>query len=318
LFRGSLTVDGEGIDISLVDSGYLFLADTMVDPPLRKTLEILDSQGVSDVIWQTVGQLQKRYPWLNTDGLVGATLGIRNEGWFDPSSLLHGFKRKARALGVEYIEDEVIGLKRNNDRVVSVSTGKSGEVSCGAVVNAAGPRARFIAEMAGLDLPVSARKRSVFVFKCKDDVPMAPLVIDPKGMYIRREGQVFICGQQPDDGDDPESLDFDVDYPFFEERLWPQLAALVPAFESIKMVNSWAGHYAMNLADHNALLGSLPEVENLYFANGFSGHGMQQPPAIGRAISELIIHGEFRSLDLSRFLAKRLTTGELVRELYVV
>jgi len=149
-------------------------------------------------------------------------------------------------------------------------------------------------------------------------VAMEPLVIDPKGMYIRREGQLFICGQQPDEDKDPECLDFKVDYPFFEERLWPQLAALVPAFESIRMTSAWAGHYAMNLADQNALIGPLPEVENLFFANGFSGHGMQQSPAIGRAISELIIHGEFRTLNLSRLLASRLNTGDYVRELYVV
>jgi len=313
-----LRVDDHIPELSFVEGGYLFLADSANEPSLKKTLDILDTQNVNDVIWQGVPQLQQRYPWLNTAGLVGGTLGIHNEGWFDPFSLLQAFKRKARSLGVSYIEDEVTDLHGNNNRIAEVITRKSGNISCDTVVNAAGPRARWVAEMAGLDIPVSPRKRSVFVFSCRQEVPVEPLVISPDGMYFRREGEFFICGQQPDEVDDPECLDLDVDYPFFEERLWPQLAALVPAFEAIKLVNSWAGHYAMNTVDQNVLLGPLPDVENFYLACGFSGHGLQQSPAIGRAVSELIVYGKYQSLNLSHFSAQRLVTGNYVRELYVV
>lgn len=313
-----LSVDGERPELSFVESGYLFLADSGNEAALRNTLRILECQGVDDVEWRSVAQLQDQYPWLNTDAMTGATLGIRNEGWFDPFSLLQAFKRKAQSLGVEYISAEVTGMRREQGCITRVDTQASGTLACGAVVNAAGPRARFVANMAGLDVPVSPRKRDVFVFQCRQEVPIEPLVIDPRGLYFRREGQYFICGRQPAADKDPESLGLDVDHEFFEATLWPQLAALVPAFEAIKPVNAWAGHYALNLADQNALLGPLPEVENLYFANGFSGHGMQQSPAVGRAISELMVHGRFRTLDLTRLLAARLVTSDLLREAYVV
>jgi len=313
-----LAVDGETPELSFVESGYLFLANAEVEPMLRESFETQKKLGVKDAIWQTARQLQDRYPWLNTNGLVGGTLGIQNEGWFDPFSLLQAFKRKARSLGVEYIEGEVIDLQRHGNRITRVVTQNSGTLSCNSIVNATGPRARFLAGMAGLDLPVSPRKRSVFVFKSQDKVEMAPLVIDPEGMYVRREGETFICGQQPDEENDPECLDLDVDYLFFEDRLWPKLAALVPAFEAIKLVGAWAGHYEMNLIDQNALLGLHPDVENFYFCNGFSGHGLQQSPAAGRAISELIVHGRYQSLDLSRLSIERLVTGDHVREIYVV
>ena len=216
------------------------------------------------------------------------------------------------------MQDQVVSLKTNNGKVEEVVTKNSGSFSCGSIVNAAGPRARFIAEMAGLELPVSSRKRSVFVFKSQDPVDMQPLIIDPDGMYVRREGETFICGQQPDEDNDPECLDLEVDYPFFEERLWPKLAELVPAFEAIKMVSAWAGHYEMNMMDHNALLGLLAGMDNFYCCNGFSGHGLQQSPAAGRAISELITYGEYRTLDLSRLSTSRLQTGKKVQEVYVV
>ncbi|MCZ6526708.1 MAG: FAD-binding oxidoreductase [Gammaproteobacteria bacterium] len=313
-----LSVDGETPELSFVESGYLFLANAEVEPALRESFETQKKQGVKDVIWQDVDQLQTRYPWLSTTDLVGGTLGLRNEGWFDPYSLLQAFKRKARLLGVEYIEDEVVDLLCEKNRITQVVTRNSGTLVCDNIVNAAGPRARFIAEMAGIDIHVSARKRCVFVFKSQDKVDMTPLIIDPEGMYIRREGETFICGQQPDEDNDPECLDLEVDHAFFGERLWPKLAALVPAFETIKLVSAWAGHYEMNLIDQNALLGPHPEVENLYFCNEFSGHGLQQSPAAGRAISELIVHGDYQALDLSRLSTGRLMTGDYIREIYVV
>ena len=313
-----LSVDDERPELSFVESGYLFLANSDVEASLKEAFETQKRLGVKDVIWQTPQQLAERYTWLKTHNLTGATLGIHNEGWFDPYSLLQAFKRKARSLKVDYLQDEVVSLKTKNGKVEEVVTKNSGSFSCGSIVNVAGPRARFIAEMAGLELPVSSRKRSVFVFKSQEPVDMKPLIIDPDGMYVRREGETFICGQQPDEDNDPECLDLEVDYPFFEERLWPKLAELVPAFEAIKMVSAWAGHYEMNMMDHNALLGLLAGMDNFYCCNGFSGHGLQQSPAAGRAISELITYGEYRTLDLSRLSTSRLQTGKKVQEVYVV
>jgi len=313
-----LTVEGESPDLSFVESGYLFLANSAVETSLKEAFETQKQLGVKDVIWQSPDELKTRFSWLNTQNITGATLGIHNEGWFDPYSLLQGFKRKARSLGVDYIQDEVIGLKKHNGSVVQVITKLAGSFSCKSVVNAAGPRARSIANMAGLELPVYSRKRSVFVFKSQKPVDMQPLIIDPDGMYVRREGDTFICGQQPDEDNDPECFDLDVDYSFFEERLWPKLADLIPSFEAIKMISAWAGHYEMNMFDHNALLGPMTGIDNFYCCNGFSGHGLQQSPAVGKAISELIIYGNYRTLDLSRLSANRLKSGKKVQEIYVV
>jgi glycine/D-amino acid oxidase-like deaminating enzyme len=144
------------------------------------------------------------------------------------------------------------------------------------------------------------------------------MVIDPSGAYFRPEGEGFICGIAPPPDQDPECLDFDVQHHLFEEVLWPILAARVPGFEALRLQRSWAGHYDMNLLDHNLILGGHPEVDNLLFANGFSGHGMQQSPAVGRALSELVTHGQFRSLDLQAFGWERVLRQRPLLEINVV
>ncbi|MEX0758688.1 MAG: FAD-binding oxidoreductase, partial [Tistlia sp.] len=187
------------------------------------------------------------------------------------------------------------------------------------VVDAAGPRAREVAALAGLDLPVAPRKRQVFVFDCKAELPGMPLVIDPSGLYVRPEGSGFICGIAPKAGEpDPDTLDLEVDWTPFEEVLWPGLAQRIPAFEAIKPTGAWAGHYSVSLLDHNAILGPHPELPNFLFANGFSGHGLQQSPAVGRGIMELIVHGGWRSLDLSRFDYERILRNDPILERNVV
>jgi len=172
--------------------------------------------------------------------------------------------------------------------------------------------------MAGLDLPVRPRKRFVYVFDCRTPIPGLPLLIDPSGVYVRPEGSGFICGVSPPEDADPDCLDLEIDYAPFEEVIWPTLAHRIPAFEAIKLVRAWAGHYDYNTLDQNAILGPHPEVANFYFANGFSGHGLQQSPAVGRALSELIAYGAYRTIDLRRFSYERVRTGEAIREVNVV
>lgn len=158
----------------------------------------------------------------------------------------------------------------------------------------------------------------IFSFDCQDPVPNCPLMVDPSGVYVRPEGRGFICGLSPPADQDPDSDDFEVDYNFFDEVIWPILATRVPAFERIKTGRAWAGHYDMNLFDHNAFLGPAPGLDNFYLANGFSGHGLQQSPAIGRGLSELIIYGEYRSLDLTPLSFQRLLDNKPLVERNVV
>ena len=174
-----------------------------------------------------------------------------------------------------------------------------GQLACDAVVNAAGPWAARVATMAGIDLPVRARARSVFVLDCPEPLPGCPLLIDPSGFWLRPEGRHVITGAPPRPGDDHDDLPLEPDHGLFEEVIWPALAERVPALERLRVVGSWAGYYEMNIFDQNGIVGPHPTLANFYFANGFSGHGIQQAPAVGRGLAELIAHGDYRTLDLS-------------------
>jgi glycine/D-amino acid oxidase-like deaminating enzyme len=220
---------------------------------------------------------------------------------------------------VEFIQDEVVGLELAGKQVRRVCLASGETLGVTAVVNAAGPRADKVARMAGIhDLPVKPRRRFVYRIHCRERPEPVPLTIDPSGVYFRPEGEDFLCGVSPPPDDDPDTLDLEMDYKLFEEVVWPTLAHRVPAFQSIRLRPSWAGHYAVNTLDRNAILGPHPDVNNFYFANGFSGHGLQHSPAVGRALSELLIFGEYRTLDLARLGFHRLAQGPLLLEENVV
>ena len=312
-----LSVDGEAPAVPFTEWGYLFLA-TPSGLDILKTNHATQTGLGADIALMTPEQLKTRFAWLNTADLAGGSFGQHNEGWTDPYSLLQAFKRKARSLGATYLNDEVVGIERVGSRIQAVQLVKGGRLSCGNLVDSAGYHAQKIAAMAGINLPIRPRKRCVFVFDCKTPIERAPLTIDPTGVYFRPEGASFICGVAPPDDRDPDCLDFDIDYNLFEETIWPTLAERVPAFESIKLARAWAGHYDYNTIDQNAILGPHPDVANFFFANGFSGHGLQQSPAAGRATAEMIAYGAYRSIDLTRFGYDRFAKGRPVIELNVV
>lgn len=312
----TLAVNGDPAMLDLREQGYLFLASPDGYANLQANHELQRRLGVA-VELLPVGALSRRFPWLNEAGLAAGSLG-RDEGWLDGYSLVQAFRRKARALGAVYLHDEVVGLHRTGQRVSEVALASGARLSCGKVVNAAGPRSRAVAEMAGLRLPVEARKRCVFTVDCKTKIPSCPLVIDASGIWFRPEGGMFICGVSPPEERDAEDFGLDVDHDIFPDELWPVLAERVPAFEALKVVNSWAGHYEYNVFDHNGILGAQPDVPNLIFATGFSGHGLQQSPAVGRGISELIAFGDYRTLDLRPLSIERILENRPLLELNIV
>jgi sarcosine oxidase len=311
-----LAVGDERPDLGIRVQGYLFLASAAGAAQLVANVRLQRELG-ADVELLDPPALAERFPWLARDGLVAGAFGPQ-EGWIDPHALLHAFRRKAIALGVEYRRDEAVGLERDGRRVTGLRLASGERVAAGTVVNAGGPQAAAIAAMAGLELPVRPRKRMTFVFDCRTDLRAAPLTIDPTGVAFRPEGNGYIGIVSPPEENDPDSADLELDYAPFEETVWPTLAARVPAFEEIKLKSAWAGWYDYNTFDQNALLGPHPEVDGLLFCNGFSGHGIQQSPAAGRAIAELILHGGYRSLDLARFGLARVLEGSPLPEANVV
>ena len=302
-------------DVGLRQPGYLYLAQGAGAGVLRDNHAVQCREGAAIVLLDR-GALALRFPWLSLDGVELGALGVRGEGWFDGPALMQRFRARARSLGAVYLHDEAVGLDRAGDRVVAVRLAGGGAVAADFVVNAAGPSARHVAAMAGIALPVEARKRSVFVFRCKTELPGCPLVIDTSGVWFRPEGDGFLAGWSPPD--DAEDAGLEVDHAQWDEVVWPALAARAPAFEAVRVTGAWAGHYDYNTFDQNGLLGILPAAPNLVFANGFSGHGMQQSPGVGRGIAELILHGAYRTLDLSALDVGRVAAGRPMLERNII
>ena len=310
-----LKIDDEKPDIMLREAGYLYLAATGAAAGLRRAHAVQRACG-ADVALLDPAELQERFGWLNTADLSLGSLGLSGEGWFDGYALLMAFARKARRQGARYVNAEVRGFTVDGTRITEVIAGDGSRIACTHVVNAAGPWARPIAAMAGVDLPVFARRRTVYVISCPTALHAFPLLIDPTGFWIRPEGTKYIAGFSP--ADDPDDRPLEPDYDSFESYLWPALAHRIPAFEEARLERAWAGYFEMNTVDHNAILGPPPSLENFLFMNGFSGHGMQQAPVIGRAIAELILLGRFETLDLSDLLFARIAEHRPLRELNVI
>lgn len=313
----TLRVGGNVPDIGLVEPGYLYLASPAGVEVLRENHAMQKAHAV-DVALMTPTELKARFPWISTEGVALASLGLTGEGWYDGYSLLQAFRKKAASQGVRYVQAHATGLQRNGRSVTGVQLGSGETLQADIVVNAAGAWAAKVAEWAGIDLPVRGRRRSVFSFSCPHTLPGCPLVIDTSGIWLRPEGRQFICGFAPPEDQDPDDMPLDVEYDAFDGFIWPALAERVPAFEAIRMTGAWAGYYEMNVFDHNAILGLHPGCDNLYFANGFSGHGLQQCPAAGRGVAELIRFGAYRSLDLSALSFMRVLDNEPMLEKNVI
>lgn len=320
LIRNLKAEFGPEADVNFREQGYLILASEEGVPILRDNHRLQIAEGADNVLLDGPG-LSARFPWLVTEGLAMGCFGQTGEGWLDPYSLMSLLRKAAVAQGVEVVAGEIAGIDRHGNRITGVRLASGETIGCGAFVNAAGAGAGTIAAMAGFHLPVGPRKRYIYVLDCPgagEALHRAPLTVQPNGVWFRPEGRNFICGLSPEEHEEPEVMDFEVDYAFFEERIWETLAARVPAFEAIKVVSAWAGHYDYNALDQNAVIGPHPEVANFYFANGYSGHGLQQGPASGNAIAELIVHGGYRTIDLACFGYGRILRNEPLFERNVI
>lgn len=313
-----LEIDGARPSIDLHEGGYLFLATPAGVDTLRENHALQKSLG-ADISLLDRDALQARFPWLNTEDLAAGAYGESGEGWFDGYGLVQALRKKAQSLGARYVAADVTELRRDGRRVTQVVTSNGETYDCDVVVNAAGAWSRKVAEMIGIDIPVFARRRSIFNVSSPGQLEHCPLLIDPTGVYFRPEGKTFICGTSPAADNDPDDLPLDeVDHALFDDVIWPTLANRVPQFEALRVENCWSGYYEYNVLDQNAIIGYHPDVDNCIFANGFSGHGLQQGPATGRGVSELILNGKYTTLDLSSLNFTRVLENRPIIEKNVV
>ena len=313
----TLALDDDVPEVAFRESGYLFLASSGGRAQLVDNTRLQRELGAETELL-SLRDLKKGFPWLCLDGVVAGAFGPRGEGWIDAYALMQGFRRKAESQGAVYLEDRAVAIGRSGAGVTGVMLERGGEINVGVLVNAAGPQAGAVSRLAGIELPVTPRKRMSYVFDCRSELPPLPLTIDPSGVVFRPEGQHYLAIVSPSEDQDSDCDDLEEEYQIFDEVIWPVLAERVPAFEAIKLVRAWAGHYDYNAFDQNAVLGFHPEVAGILFCNGFSGHGIQQAPAAGRAIAELITHGAYQSLDLSRFGFARLLENRPLKEANVI
>ena len=308
-----LAVDGDAASISLREPGYLILGGPSQVALFQAKAEAQHAGGASTELL-TPEETARRHPWLNLDGIAIASYGPDKEGWFDGPALLAAFRRKARAQGVTYIADRVVGLEREGSRIGAVRLAGGGRLRAGTLVNAAGAWSAGVAKLAGLEVPVVPRKRCVYVFDSPLKLPDAPFLFDTSGFFVRPEGHLYICGTTPPHENADDDFSLEVDHALFEETIWPALAHRVPGFEQLRMLRAWAGLYEYNLFDHSSLIGPHPEVPNFILACGFSGHGMMHSPATGAGVSDLVTYGEYRSIDLTAFGIERIAAQRPIEE----
>ena len=310
-------------ELKIQNFGYMYLADTEARATaLHKNHKIQVTAGAGTRLL-TPDEIKAAYPFYRTDDLLLGSINTIDEGYFDSTVIFDWWRRQSRQQGVEYVANEVVAITRNaaGTRVDSVTL-KSGDViGCGQLVNATGARGALTARMAGINIPVQPRKRYSWVFAAEKPLDCnLPLTIDPSGVHVRQYGPAtYLTGGAAEN--DPEEVafdDFTVDHNVWLDRIWPAVAHRIPQFEAVRIQSEWAGHYDMNIFDHNAILGPHPDVENFIFLNGFSGHGIQQSPAVGRGIAEWLTFGEYRTIDLSPFAFSRIVANRRIVENAVI
>ena len=312
-FSALMAVDGDAPDINLIRRGYLYLAQTPESVAALEANHQVQSEEGANVLLLDGPAIQARYPSIEVSDVVVGALSP-DDAIIDPYAALMGFRKKAQSLGVTYVKDRVVGLAVRGTRVEEVTLESGKKLTGEWIVNAANCWAPALCEQVAMKVPVAPLTRKTFYFECQSELEEMPLTrhLDIAGSF-RREGRGYITGYTPYDG--KPGFDWDVDHSVFETLLWPNLAHRVKAFEAIKPIRAWSCHYDQNALDLNLIIGNWPgQVDNFYIACGLSGHGLQQAPAIGRALSELIVHGRYQTLDLTRFGYQRILDNKPLKD----
>ncbi|WP_224824138.1 FAD-binding oxidoreductase [Cognatishimia sp. MH4019] len=321
-FRAYMGGDERVPELSIQSYGYMYLADTdAFADTLRENIKVQHAAGAGTVL-MTPDQIKQAYPFYNVDDIKLGSINTVDEGYWDGITVFDWWRKSSKERGVEYHTGEVVAMTRNaaGTRVESVTLASGAVIACGQVVNASGPRAVETARMVGIDIPVEPRKRFTWIFSAEQPLDRdLPLTIDPSGVHVRQDGKTtYLAGGHSDYDPAVAYDDFTMDHALWQDHIWPVIATRIPQFETIKVINEWVGHYAYNTFDHNAIVGPHTHVENFIFLNGFSGHGLQQSPAMGRATAEWLTHGAFKTLDLTPFRYDRIVREETFVEKAVI
>ncbi|HEX7174264.1 MAG TPA: FAD-binding oxidoreductase [Pyrinomonadaceae bacterium] len=310
--------EATGRDCGYRPIGYLFLAGERQLAQLESNRERQRAVGLTCVEILSTDDIAARLPLLRLDDIAGGSF-CPIDGLIDPLAVMRGLLKRARERGVTlWTDTRVTGIDLDGGAVVSVDTSR-GRVATRAVVNAAGPWAAEVARLAGVEIPVTPLRRQLVGAQSFDRLPeRMPMVIDlSDGFHFRRvEHGAQAPGvllAWPDPEETPGfNTDFDDD---FTGKILERAARRVPAFAGLKVDRRLcrAGLYEMT-PDHHAIIGRAPGVAGFYLANGFSGHGVMHSPATGRAVSDLILHGESRAIDIHALRAERFAEGDLIEE----
>jgi FAD-dependent oxidoreductase domain-containing protein 1 len=303
------------VALGLQEPGYLYLAEPQQAAALQ-TAHQIQKQAGADVALLGPKALRQRYPWLNVDDVALGSLGLSGEGWFDGPALHQAFLKKAMSQGVQRVHDKVVGMEHSTTQVTAVRLASGSTMSCGQVVNAGGAWGAEVAAMAGVHLPIEAARRTVFVLSCPEPLPLCPLLIDPSGWWLRPEGRFLISGAEPLHTE--PGLPLEPNWEEWNDEQWASLAHRIPALAALRVERAWAGYYEMNTFDHNAVIGPHPDLRNLYFINGFSGHGMQHAAGAGLALAEWMLLGQAQTIAVEELGFERLVQNRPLRELAVI
>jgi len=305
-----------GYEIDFHQDGYLFLLSGQEELSVfRRNVEMQRSLGVK-VDLLSPDEAARLAPGLGVEGIIGATFCAR-DGIADPNGVTVGFAKAAQSLGVEICrETEVIAIKTEGDRIFEVETNR-GIISTRAVINAAGPYARSIGEMVGIDVPVLPYRRHIFITEqIKLAVPATRiLVIDfETTFYFHREGAGILFGMS--DPDEPSSYDTTVSWEFLEKVTQVAVKRL-PSLAEAGIAHAWAGLYEIT-PDAMPIIGPAHELEGFFMITGFSGHGFQHSPAAGRILADIIVRGAPVNFDITPFEFDRFSRNTTEREINVV
>lgn len=319
-FRENLGGDLDVPELTIRNFGYLYLSDNSALTGVLQRDQAVQVEAGAGTRMVGREEIAEAYPFYKLDDIESGSLNIENEGYYNAPLMVESLIKNAIKRGVEFIENEVQSIERDDDTITGVTLASGEKIAAGAVVNASGTRASQVAALAGLELEIQPKRRYTFIFRAEEPLSQPlPLTIDPTGVHFRSYGDDYLVGCPPM-GEDAtvDSDDFGAEEGIWEQKIHPIISNRIPQFKKVEIVDHWMGHYDFNPFDCNVVIGPHTTVRNFHFTNGSSGHGSQQGPAVGRGVAEQIIYGEFRSMDLSAFSYNRFATGERVIERAVI